>query len=310
MNDPCTTGGSGLPDAFDEVLKSFSRYLVQERGLAGTTVENYLNQVRPFVTWYARQGRTSLGALSIGEVNRFLTFRSQTCGAGSIMVAATSLRALLRWMYLDGRLARQLAGGIGPVRYVATAGLPKALPATDVAMILALDMSTRDRALVLLLVRLGLRSREVSELRLEDVDWRAGTLRITGKGQDHQLMPLPVAVGEALAAYLQQDRLGDSGQRRVFLTAAGPSLPLGRTGVSCVVIRLARRAGLEGPVGAHRLRHSAATAVLAGGGSLAEAGQLLRHRSAAATTIYAKVDDCALAALVRPWPATPKQSIR
>lgn len=310
MNDPCTSSGEGLPGVLSEVLTGFACYLGQERGLAATTVENYLNQVRPFVIWYSRQGQTSLGALTIREVNRFLTFRSQTCSAGSIMVAATSLRALLRWMYLDGRLARQLADGIGPVRYVATAGLPKALPATDVAMILALDMSTRDRALVLLLVRLGLRSREVSELRLDDVDWRAGTVRITGKGQDHQLMPLPVEVGEALAAYLQQDRLGDSGQRRLFLTAARPSVPLGRTGVSCVVIRLARRAGLEGPVGAHRLRHSAATAVLAGGGSLVEAGQLLRHRSAAATTIYAKVDDGALAQLVRPWPAAPMQSIR
>lgn len=308
MNDPCTSSGDGLPGALGEVLTGFARYLGQERGLAATTVENYLNQVRPFVFWCSRQGQTSLGALTIREVNRFLTFRSQTCSAGSIMVAATSLRALLRWMYLDGRLARQLADGIGPVRYVATAGLPKALPATDVAMILALDMSTRDRALVLLLVRLALRSREVSELRLDDVDWRAGTVRITGKGQDHQLMPLPVEVGEALAAYLQQDRCG--AQRRLFLTAAQPFLPLGRTGVSCVVIRLARRAGLKGPVGAHRLRHSAATAVLAGGGSLAEAGQLLRHRSAAATTIYAKVDDGALAELIRPWPAAPMQSMR
>ena len=123
-------------------------------------------------------------------------------------------------------------------------------------------------------------------------------------------MPLTVDVGEALAAHLREDRGGDLGQRQVFLRAVRPYLPLGRTGVSCVVTRLARRAGLTGRVGAHRLRHTAATAVLAGGGSLAEAGQLLRHHSAAATTIYAKVDDHALAELVRSWPAAPIQTIR
>ncbi|MGH9207141.1 MAG: tyrosine-type recombinase/integrase [Acidimicrobiales bacterium] len=82
-----------------------------------------------------------------------------------------------------------------------------------------------------------------------------------------------------------------------------------RCGVSSVVTRVARRAGIGGRVGAHRLRHSAATAVLAGGGTLVEAGQLLRHRSSAATAIYAKVDNNALAQLVRPWPTTTARTI-
>ena len=123
-------------------------------------------------------------------------------------------------------------------------------------------------------------------------------------------MPLTVEVGEALATYLRAGGGGDPVHRHVFLTAVRPYRPLGRIGVSCVVTRLAHRAGLDGRVGAHRLRHGAATSVLAGGGTLAEAGQLLRHRSVAATAIYAKVDDHALAQLVRPWPAEAIEATR
>lgn len=307
MDDACTNGGSGLLGELDELVAEFTGYCQRERALAPTTVENYLNQVRPFVAWSARDRRAPLAQLTIREVHQFLRWRSGSCSAGSLTVAATALRALLRWMFLVGRLDCRLADGIGPVRYPKLAGVPKALPVADLALILGLEMSARDRAVVLLLARLGLRSSEAAGLLLEDVDWRAGTIRITGKGDDHQLMPLPAEVGEALATYLGGERPGCT-DRHVLLAAVAPHKPIGRTGVSCVVTRLARRAGLDGHVGAHRLRHGAASAVLAGGGTLSEAGQLLRHRSIAATAIYAKVDDHALRALVRPWPATPVQA--
>jgi site-specific recombinase XerD len=309
MDDPCTAGGSGLPDELDELLDDFTGYLRRERSLAPTTVENYLNQVRPFAAWCAQRRQTTLAALTIRDVNRFLAWRAGSYSAGSLTVAATALRALLRWMFLDGRLERQPAEGIGPVRYPALAGVPKALSTADLASMLAVDMSARDRALVLLLARLGLRSREAAQLLLDDVDWRTGTVRVTGKGDDHQLMPLPAEVGEALAAYLRDQRREGSVDRHVFLGVTAPYRPLDRDGVSSVVTRLARRAGIDGRVGAHRLRHGAAAAVLAGGGTLTEAAQLLRHRSSGVTAIYAKVDNDALAQLVRPWPATTAQAI-
>jgi len=309
MDDPCTTDSSGLPGELKDLLEDFTGYLRRERSLASTTVENYLNQVRPFAVWYAQHRQIPLSGLTIRDVNRFLAWRSGTCAAGSLRVAATALRALVRWMFLDGRLDRQLAEGIGRVRYPALAGVPKALSAADLASMIAVDMSARDRALVLLLARLGLRSREAAGLLLDDVNWRDATVRITGKSDDHQLMPLPVEVGEALAAYLHDHRRESTSERHVFLGVIAPYRALDRTGVSSVVTRLARRAGVDGRVGAHRLRHGAATAVLAGGGSLAEAGQLLRHRSSGATAIYAKVDNDALTQLVRPWPASAAQAI-
>jgi site-specific recombinase XerD len=272
-------------------------------------VENYLNQVRPFAAWCARHRGTTLAALTIRDVNGFLVWRAGSCSIGSLRVAATALRALVRWMFVIGCLDRRLAEGIGPVRYPALTGVPKALSAADLASMLAVDMSARDRALVLLLARLGLRSREAAGLRLDDVDWRAGTVRVIGKGDDHQLMPLPAEVGKALATYLRGHRCAGSVYRHVFLGVIAPYRPLGRCGVSCVVTRLARRAGIDGRVGAHRLRHGVATAVLAGGGTLTEAGQLLRHRSSGATAIYAKVDNGALAQLIRPWPALMAQAL-
>jgi site-specific recombinase XerD len=310
MNDPSTTCPGPASGETEALLADFTAYLRQERALASTTIENYLSQVHPFASWYGEHRTTSLTALTIHDVNDFLTWRAGTCSAGSISVAATALRALSRWMFLDGRLDQQLAEAIGPVRYCAQAGAPKALAASEMAALMAVSMSARDRAVVLLLARLGLRSREVAELELDDIDWRAGRVTVTGKGDDCQLMPLPAEVGEALARYLYDDRDRKRTHRRVFLASTVPYGPLDRTGVSSIVTRLARRAGLDGRVGAHRLRHSAATAVLANGGTLAEAGQLLRHRSATATAIYAKVAHDVLAELVRPWPASTGQAAR
>lgn len=302
MNDVPTTVCGFASAEIEALLTGFTDYLSRERGLASTTVENYVNQVHPFLTWYAAHRTSSLRALRIGDITEFLTWRAKTCSPGSIMVAATGVRALMRWMFLEGFVDQQLAPAIGPVRYHAHAGMPKGLAADQIAALMAADMSIRDRAVVLLLARLGLRSREVAILRLDDVDWRAGQLMITGKGNDRQRMPLPVEIGQAIADYLRQERRQDVMHREVFLTKEPACGPLGRRAVSEIVTRLAHRAGLQGRVGAHRLRHSAATAVLAGGGTLTEAGQLLRHRSPASTAIYAKVAEGVLAQLVRPWP--------
>jgi len=287
MDNLCAPARGGLPDGLDELLADFGDYLGRERSLAQATVDNYLNQARPFVAWHARHGCGPLPALTICDVERFVAWRAASYSPGSLTVTTTALRALLRWMFLDGRLEVQVAEGISPVRYPARGGVPKFLSPADLAALLAVDMSTRDRAVVLVLARLGLRSKEVAELLLDDVDWRGATLRIIGKGDDHQLMPLPDEVGEALATYLHDCRREGMAERHVFLAVIAPYRPLGRNGVSSVVTRLARRAGIVERVGAHRLRHTAATAVLAGGGSLAEASQLLRHRSHTATAVYA-----------------------
>lgn len=152
-----------------------------------------------------------------------------------------------------------------------------------------------------MLVRLGVRAGEVAALTLDDVDWRAGQITVRGKGNRCERLPLPVDVGEAITAYLQDGRPDGVRGRALFVRSKAPLGPLTSTGVSGVVAAAARRTGL-GCVGAHRLRHTAATQMLRAGASLPEIGQLLRHRYMSTTAIYAKVDREALREIARPWP--------
>ena len=157
----------------------------------------------------------------------------------------------------------------------------------------------RDYAILLLLVRLGLRAAEVAAIGLEDVDWRRGEILIRGKRERHDVLPLPVDVGEAIVSYLQ--RRGRSEWPALFVRVTAPAGPLTNDAVRGVVHDACVRAGVA-PVGAHRLRHTAATGMLREGASLPEIAQVLRHREIKTTAIYAKVDRARLRPLAKPWP--------
>jgi integrase len=149
----------------------------------------------------------------------------------------------------------------------------------------------RDYAILLLLARLGLRGGEVVGLMLDDIDWGLGEIGIRGKGGWFAKVPLPADAGKALAEYLRRDRPRSS-SRRVFLSLRMPGTELsGTSAVSIVVRRALARAGVRPErKGAHVFRHTLATEMLGRGASLGEIGELLRHRSANTTRIYAKVD--------------------
>ena len=294
-----------IPD-WERILGLFGSYLANERGLHPTTVDNYLNQAKPFLQWRADRSTDELRALSIHEVTGFLLSRGSTQSRGSIRVAVTALRALLKWLFLTGVLPESLADGIGPVTYSAFGSLPKSLPPEVIQSLVAQSAigpvtPYRDRAIVLVLSRLALRCREVAELRLDDLRWRTGTIVVHGKGSALDEMPVPTDIGAAIVDYLERERPA-SAHRNVFLQARAPHAPLGRSAVGSIINRLGARTGDGVPAGAHQLRHSAATGVLAAGGTLAEAAQLLRHANPTTTVIYARVDLQALARVARDWP--------
>jgi integrase len=222
-------------------------------------------------------------------------------------VGVNALRALLRWMWWEGLTSTSFAEVIGSVAAPTLVGLPRALTRDEFAAVVAALPSAgssrlRDQAMLALMSRLGLRAGEVAGLRLEDVNWRSGVLTVRGKRGRVEHMPLPVDVGKLLVAYLGRGRPAGVAHREVFLGVDAPHRPLSSAAVSSVASRAFVRARIAGPGGAHRLRHTAACEVLAGGGGLAEAGQLLRHASHSATAIYAKADLAVLAPLARPWP--------
>ena len=300
-------GWEAVPDVSpaDELLGRYSRYLLEERGLPQANLRHYVGVARSFLASLPSEAQLDLQELSAAHVKAFVLAESRRCKTGSAKSMTTRLRALLRFLYVEGLVREALAGAVPSVAHWKLASLPKALGHRQVARLLrSCDRRTgvgrRDFAIITMLWRLGLRAGEVARLSLDDVDWAAGEVAIKGKGRREDRLPLPADVGEAVVAWLQQGR-PRSGCREVFLRMRAPIGPLSSGGVSAVVRHACHRAGIA-VCGAHRLRHTAATELLRAGGSLAEVGQVLRHQESATTSLYAKVDRRALAAVVRHWP--------
>jgi integrase/recombinase XerD len=294
----------------ERLLTRYRDYLVLERGLAPATVELNVRLVHPFLLERAdaRGGELDLGHLTAAEVAAWVVAQSGQ-RPRSVARMVTAMRSLLGFLHVDGVLAQSLAAAVPSAPGWRLTGLPKWLPDDQVTALLACcDQSTatgrRDLAILTLLVRLGLRAGEVAALSLDDIDWRRGELTIRGKGNRHDRLPLPVDVGQVIIAHLRGGRPRAVQDRAVFLRAQAPYQALTSVAVTTVVATAGRRAGI-GLIGAHRLRHSAATAMLRSGGSLAEVGQALRHARPLTTAIYAKVDYQALRQLARPWPGEP-----
>ena len=288
------------------LLVRYRDYLADERGLVQATIAHNLAVARLFLSVQFPDDDLDLAALSVAEVLGFVTRRCPDLSVAGATGLLGGLRAFLRFAHLDGLTIAPLAQVVPPAAGWSLSSLPRGLPAEDVRRMLAgcdrgRGPGRRDHAILTVLVRLGLRSGEVAALRLDDVDWRGGQVVVRGKGNREERMPLPVDVGEAIVDYLQHGRPA-SPDRALFLRAHAPIRALTPDGVSEVVRASSERAGLPG-VGAHRLRHTAATQMLRAGAALSEVTQALRQHSAATTAIYAKIDHAQLIALVQPWPA-------
>jgi len=290
------------------LLAEYRRYLIVERGLADSTVRHRLDAAELFLMDRCRSradGDMALGELTAAEVIGFVTGQCRDRSVGWCKNLVSDLRSLLRFLHVAGHLRTSLVSAVPAVAGWRGGSLPRAVAPAKVAGLLAScdrrrAIGRRDYAILLLLARLGLRAGEVAGLELGDVDWRAGQILIRGKGYRVERLPLPADVGEAVAGYLRRGR-PRCNEDHVFLRALAPRGPLTSVGISTIVGAACDRAGIP-RFGAHRLRHSAATQMLAAGAPLAEVGQVLRHRSAATTAMYAKVDRTSLRPLALPWP--------
>lgn len=292
------------------LCERFGRYLASERGLSAGTIANYVGVAEQFLAW-ARLPQpgdvVQLSALDAAAVSGFVTVQATRCSVGSAKNVVTGLRSLLGWLQVQGNIPGGLAEAVPSVAGWAGDVLPKAFTSTQVeALLSGCDRQRaggrRDYAVMMLMLRLGLRAGEVAALQLRDVDWRAGEIVVHGKGNTFERLPLPADVGEAVADYLRQGR-PPSVDRTVFLRDRAPHSRLTAEGIADRVRVAGKRTGVA-EANAHRLRHTAATMMLRAGASLPEVALVLRHRSTATTARYAKVDQNTLRGLARPWPGT------
>ncbi len=289
--------------ASERLLAAFHGYLLRERGLADCTAAAYVDRARRFLAEHGADGE--LASLTAADVTRAVERESARVSVGSVQYFVAGLRSFLRFCFVEGLTPSDLSAAALAVTGRRRSSLPRGISHVDALALLRscdrrLADGRRDYAILLTLLRLGLRAGEAAALTLEDVGWRAAEIVVHGKGRREDRLPLPADVGEAIARYLQRGRPATR-RREVFLRAVAPAGPLGRGGVSSIVRRACRRAGIAA-VGAHRLRHTLACEMVAARVPLPEIGQVLRQRSPSSTAIYARVDLEALRELALPWP--------
>jgi integrase/recombinase XerD len=287
------------------VVHNFGNYLSEERALARRTINNRKTIVKAFLA--RKFGKRSIKLSNI-QAEDLIGFVQQEAARRrcSIKTVESSLRSFMRYLLFTGRLNRDLSIAIPSAPNRRFVGIPRHLAADQVRRVLTscnkqTRTGRRDYAILLLLARLGLRGGEVEALKLDDIDWIAGTLTVHGKGGKVRQLPLLHNVGNAISVYLRKDRLS-SPDRRIFQRVAAPHTGLNRS-VGHIVRFALERAGVQSTSkGSHQFRHTIGSQMLAKGASLAEIGEVLRHESPDTTFIYAKVDLGALRPLARHWP--------
>ena len=300
----CQPATEPLQRAEPSLVMHFKEWLCKHRGASDSTIK-----------LYARDAALLMEALGgnperwePAAIRSFFLDRASHCGKGTIEKLTTSLRAFLRYLAVEGRCRAGLADVIPAYARWRLADLPRYLATEQVNRLIAacdgeVGERRRDRAILLLLARLGLRAGDVAQLRLDDIEWETGSLRVAGKSRYEVRLPLPQDVGDAMAAYLAC-RPSTCPSDHVFLRNIAPFRPFQNgDGVSSVVRRLMQRAGVVAPVkGAHVLRHTAATEMLRHGVPLEKIGLVLRHRGVDTTAHYAKADVALLKQIALPWP--------
>jgi integrase/recombinase XerD len=291
------------PVAPPTLVTGFCEWMRGQRGSAETTVRQY----RPVASALLARLGDDPACYEAGAVRAAVHEVTGGHGTATARYVAKVARGFLRYLAVAGRCRPGLDAAILPVANWRRASLPRYVSADAVQRIIdACDATrpegARDRAILLLLARLGLRGGDIVGLELRDLDWAAARVRVVGKGRREARLPLPQEVGEAILAYLRARRAGVPCDR-VFLRARAPWRRLATSScVSAIVKRAMVRAAVAAPTrGAHLLRHSAATAMLRDGISLPAIAVVLRHRSVETTAHYAKVDVELLRSGAQPW---------
>jgi site-specific recombinase XerD len=285
------------------LVEQYCVWLREQRGATEPTVVLHGRLIQAFV----RAAGDEPARYDARRVRAFVLSRVRDHERHAGGTVTTTMRSFLRYLVTGGRCSVDLVGAVPRVPSWRLGKLPPYLAPEAIDRIIGTCLSgtprqLRDRAILLLLARLGLRASDIVNLRLDDLDWEAGQVRVLGKGRREAWLPLPQEVGDALLAYLARARPAAS-DSHVFLTARAPRTPLAANSVSARVRVAMAAAGIEAPSrGAHILRHSLASRMLREGATMETIGTVLRHRGMATTALYAKVDVTLLRGIAQPWP--------
>jgi integrase/recombinase XerD len=301
-----------FPDAWtlDLLVEAYRQHQRRTRGLREETLDSHERVIRALVRDALGNDPIEPVRLSPSDVIEFVASMRRRWTRGSMKVVCASLRSFCRFLRVVGLSDGRLEAAVPSVPHWRLSTLPRYLSDVQLERVLAShDLSSpcghRDRAILLCLATLGLRPREVADLRLEDIDWRNGTVEVHArKNRRGALLPLAREVGRAMAIYLCEER-PVTGERRVFVKQLGPHRgePISRHAVYYIAVRALHRAGVEMPGGgAYVFRHTVASHMVQRGASLKEVADLLGHRSIDTTAIYAKLDLPSLREVALPWP--------
>ena len=294
----------------DEELQRFDDHMNHVRGLAPSTRKTNLCFIRRLLLGQFGDQAVVITTILPDHIRQFVASQSKLCKVTtSISAPISALRGYFRYRATLGDRVHQLIGVANFPANWQQASLPKTLSNSEVECLLAAlvhdgTAALRTAAIVHCALDLGLRSCEVAHLGLDDIDWSAATITLRGtKGRREDVMPLPAATGQAIADYLKYERPPTS-NRGVFVRNIAPrDQPVGPDLIRKSIRQAYARAGLP-YTRSHLLRHTMASRLLAGGSSLKEVADVLRHRSLNTTLIYAKLDSKNLAEVALPWPGS------
>jgi site-specific recombinase XerD len=288
-----------------ELLTSFDRWMRQERGTSDATLNNHALYLRVLLSNLGEDPAN----YDACKLRQFVLDISRHRGWGAAKACTTALRMFIRFLIVDGKCRPGLEAAIPVVAHWRLSSLPRYLKPEEVEQVIAAcdpvsPVRKRNRAILLLLARLGLRVGDILKLRMGDIDWKDACIRVSGKSCRQTLLPLTQEVGDSIVSYIREGRPStDSGF--LFIRSCAPFREFAnQKAISAVVARAMRRAGIKCPSrgAAHVLRHSIASSMLRNGATLREIADVLRHRSIKTTEIYAKVDVDALGQIAQPWP--------
>lgn len=292
------------------VLKrEYETYLRVQRGLSEDTIYHCLRFYDRFLTAKFGTGLGDLNTVKPDDITGFILRLREAQNAPRDKTGPSHLRNLFQFLFWSGKTQRNLSSAVPKARQPKPTGIPRYLEPEQVNRLIEVvrgheKTGRRNYAMLMLIARLGLRPPEVTAIELNDIDWRAGEILIRGKRQLHDRMPMSAEIGEAIVDYIKNERRGPD--RALFVSVKPPFKRFKDAQILRWILRDAYDAtGISPPqayIGTHILRHSLATDMLRKGASLVEIGDVLRHRSAMTTTIYAQHDVDALRSISRPWP--------